>query len=40
MLFVISNANIILESEKNLNCDIFLKKYWCLIKECNKRGGD
>ena len=26
MLFVISNANIILESEKNLNCDIFLKK--------------
>ncbi len=25
MLFVISNANIILESEKNLNCDIFLK---------------
>lgn len=25
MLFVISNANIILESEKNLNCDIFFK---------------
>ena len=40
MLFVISNTNIILESEKNLNCDIFFKKYWFLIKECNKRGGD